>query len=982
MTGEYRGGAGQERAGRGRLGQPDRRPMPESVAAPAEARPARGGTVKEAAAAVVSRANRAASLSAAYRQRARQDAETARSQADGRHQRLQRRARDDVAERAAAVAAGIQRAVRDLAPGILSAPWNDRATLHQPSDILDAASYVRIGSMRPVGNGGETPTVPLILPLLDRGNILIAAPGDHAAVGGIVQEVVLRTLLGTGAGQVSLAGYDPHLRGITAPFTALRQVSDELVPPTLASADELRDLLEVLSRDIRRISEMYEGVPTTLGQFRRDAQQPIERYRLVVLLNYPAGFDDRADGLLRTLMRTGPACGISFIVHHDLTTAGSDGVVPEQLYPLASIVRVGRPSTVDGFDGYAADLGSAPSLAVIGPAFDALQARVKVAAAPRIRFGELQPGPAGYWQDSSAERVTAVIGRTGHQPVEITLGDEREQRHNILVSGAVGQGKSNLLMVLVHSWACRYPPDELDLYLLDFKDGVTLYPLAPHPGQQAWLPHARVLGLESDRAYGAAVLRDLVNEFERRAAIIRPYGDNISRYRQARPDVRMPRIIVVIDEFQVLFEEDDELSKSALLNLERLAKKGRAYGIHLVLASQTLSGITAMLSKQDGIFAQFPIRLALKNSAAESRAVLDQHNTEAARLRYRGELIVNTDFGLPEANRRAVVALADPHELAALRVELWRRAADPAPPSVFHGGIAADLGTALAAMPADPADEPRAILGLPVAVSPRPLAIPFSAESGRHLSIVGAGDSSVGPRSAPASVADADPAPAGHHPERWSAGAVLLQSAAVSLAYQHPPGSARFVVLNLLAARSGDQTVVGRLLAAFTALGHEAEMRSSDRLFETLLELSAAVAERRASAQARPTYLIAFGMDRTPNLRIPDPITLNQPIDSLHTLWREGSTVGIHVLGWWANVRSYQDQLGMEASGSVDVLALLRISNQDVIDLLGPFVPWTGASNRALVRDVAEANEPTVIVPFAGLTEHDIARLTRDRVAP
>ncbi|MHB1592993.1 MAG: hypothetical protein ACYCO9_05120 [Streptosporangiaceae bacterium] len=113
----------------------------------------------------------------------------------------------------------------------------------------------------------------------------------------------------------------------------------------------------------------------------------------------------------------------------------------------------------------------------------------------------------------------------------------------------------------------------------------------------------------------------------------------------------MPRIIVVIDEIQVLFEEDDELARAALLNLERLAKKGRAYGTHLVLASQTLSGITAMLSTQDGIFAQFPIRLALKNSAAESRAVLDQHSTEAARLRYRGELIVNTDFGQAEASR-------------------------------------------------------------------------------------------------------------------------------------------------------------------------------------------------------------------------------------------------------------------------------------------------------------------------------------------
>ena len=43
-----------------------------------------------------------------------------------------------------------------------------------------------------------------------------------------------------------------------------------------------------------------------------------------------------------------------------------------------------------------------------------------------------------------------------------------------LVTGAVGQGKSNLIAVLVHSWCQRYSPSELELYLLDFKEGVTL----------------------------------------------------------------------------------------------------------------------------------------------------------------------------------------------------------------------------------------------------------------------------------------------------------------------------------------------------------------------------------------------------------------------------------------------------------------------------------------------------------------------------
>lgn len=958
MTGCYAGGAGQERAGRRRPGQPEMPSSPslDAVGLPASASP----TVETVAATVVKTANSAASAISSYLRTARRDAGIAREHAASQHRYVQQQIRGAAAESYAAALEQLRLVTNELAPGPLSAAWDEVSAWNKSAGILDAAAYVRAGDLRRAGTA-EAPVAPLLVPLLDRGNLLIVASGDDRSVSGIVQEVILRSLLGTGAGQLSLATYDPHLRGTTAPFTALRQVNDELVLPTLASYDELYDLLNDLSRDVRRISEMYEGLPTTLGGFRHDAQQPIERYRLVVLLNYPVGFDDRAHTLLRTLMRTGPACGISFVVHHDTTEAQPNGVAPKDLYPLSMVLRAGPIQTVDGLDGFQVTSNSAPSLGVIEPAMSALQERARQAAAPRIGFSELQPSPAEYWQESSAERITAVIGRAGHQPVEITLGDEREQRHNVLVSGAVGQGKSNLLMVLVHSWATRYAPSELDLYLLDFKDGVTLYPLAPHLEQQGWLPHARVLGLESDRAYGGAVLQHLVDEFERRAVVIRPYGDNITRYRQQRPNASMPRIVVVIDEFQVLFEEDDELTKVALLNLERLAKKGRAYGIHLVLASQTLSGITAMLSKQDGIFAQFPIRLALKNSAGESRAVLDQHNTEAARLRYRGELIVNTDFGQVEGNRRAVVALAEPAELAELRVGLWRRSTNRTEPSVFNGGVAADLISSLLTLkPYLDAENPRALLGLPVSVKAEPIGVPLPAESGRHLSIIGAGNSA----------ASSD----------YSTGAVLLQAAAVSLAYQHRTDTARFIILDLLAAKSPDQIIVRGLVEALRALGHDADVRGADRLIGTLTELGDQISERRAGATPTPVYLVMFGMDRAPNLRIPDPATFAQPIDALHALWREGSPLGLHLLGWWGGVRSYNDQLGLEASGTVDVLVLLRVGSQDVIDLLGPFISWNGPANRALVRDVANASEPLVIVPFAGITEQDIVELARDRV--
>ena len=77
----------------------------------------------------------------------------------------------------------------------------------------------------------------------------------------------------------------------------------------------------------------------------------------------------------------------------------------------------------------------------------------------------------------------------------------------------------------------------------------------------------------------------------------------------------MPRVVLIIDEFHVLFEGSDAEVENAVLYLTKLAKQGRAYGIHLLLASQTISGVSALSTKVDAIFAQFPLRMSLKNTA-------------------------------------------------------------------------------------------------------------------------------------------------------------------------------------------------------------------------------------------------------------------------------------------------------------------------------------------------------------------------------
>ena len=86
-----------------------------------------------------------------------------------------------------------------------------------------------------------------------------------------------------------------------------------------------------------------------------------------------------------------------------------------------------------------------------------------------------------------------------------------------MVGGRSGAGKTAFLINVLYGLGARYSPDELALYLLDFKEGVSFAEFVPTQRDRTWLPHARAVGVESDREYGLAVLRELDAEMTRRS---------------------------------------------------------------------------------------------------------------------------------------------------------------------------------------------------------------------------------------------------------------------------------------------------------------------------------------------------------------------------------------------------------------------------------------------------------------------------------
>ncbi|GAA9631405.1 hypothetical protein HpVa147_13180 [Helicobacter pylori] len=214
-----------------------------------------------------------------------------------------------------------------------------------------------------------------------------------------------------------------------------------------------------------------------------------------------------------------------------------------------------------------------------------------------------------FWTKSSQFRVSVPMGwDINHKEVCFEIG---EAQNHTLICGRSGSGKSNFLHVLIQNLAFYYAPNEVQLFLLDYKEGVEF-----NAYTDPILEHARLVSVASSVGFGVSFLSWLCKEMQERANLFKQF--NVKDLSDYRKHGEMPRLIVVIDEFQVLFSDSSTKEKERVeAYLTTLLKKGRSYGVHLILATQTMhgSGITSLMS-------QIANRIALPMDAEDSDSIL------------------------------------------------------------------------------------------------------------------------------------------------------------------------------------------------------------------------------------------------------------------------------------------------------------------------------------------------------------------------
>jgi DNA segregation ATPase FtsK/SpoIIIE, S-DNA-T family len=604
----------------------------------------------------------------------------------------ERRSRENLAARAEqATRAARQRADAELA-GARAAlvraaeEWGDVAATGDWTDPRWATATppeVPTGAIR-IGSLGED--VLAMVPSIGDGHIQVVARGaaarDRAL--GVVDTILLRTLASAKPGRVRFRIHDPI--GLGASLSSYSQFDRNRIAhgnPT-ATADDLEQTLESLADQATELSATHlRGVYRTLRDYLADDPRAEVGFEILVLLDVPKGLEATAVERIAVLAAQAPARGIMLVTLQTGEAADLD------LGPSAVRVEVAR------HDDARLPAVTAQTVHLDEPPPTALLQRVAarpIQARAALTFADLHA--VSPRSESSAEFVETPIGRSGRDPVVIKFGDDPV---NGLLAGSTGSGKSILLRTLVYGLARRYEPSELQLYLLDFKEGVEFQEFAPSAVDRTFLPHAAVVSVNSSREFGLEVLRHLNKTIADRYAMFSAAGSppKLAGLREKRPDLTLPRIVLVIDEFQRLFEHGDALADAAADELVNIAKQGRAAGVHLLLGTQSIGDVGAGTSvglRLDGVFKNAGLRIGMRLDERESRELFSSStNTAAASIHEPGVAIVNNAGGAEEFNTRTIVGMMDSATaLEERREAVTRTTTGRIPPRVFDGARGAD----------------------------------------------------------------------------------------------------------------------------------------------------------------------------------------------------------------------------------------------------------------------------------------------------
>lgn len=628
----------------------------------------------------------------------------------------------------------------------------------------------------------------------------------------VVNSLVGRLMASSSPGKLNVAMIDAEeMDGTCDVFKFLNRNIFQI----LARPEDIRKYLDEKERHIGNIIQnLLLGSVKSLYDYNQ-AKENKEPYHVIVIEDFPIGFNSESLSLLQKILKNGVRAGVNVImlVNEDKIDSSEDtrkaynSSNMGQLERICSVYDLTKNNEQIDFDSFTEEH--------LRKIVQYVNSGVEIRKEEAILFADYMTNQSEWWQRRSAKYIEIPFGMSEDRQIQKLKITQESGQNSAVVIGIPGSGKSVFLHALICNAAINYSPDELNMYLIDFS-GVEFNSYALHN-----LPHARVIAPEAEREFGLSILNELVEEGARRMELCRNNDvSNIVDLKAKNPSLHIPRLLVIIDEFQKIFEiENDLISREANAKIHTIIQEFRKFGINLVLATQKLPS-SSILPKD--LIAN---RVAFKSSPADFSSLISLPINGKVPQLHTGECIYNSESGSPYDNHKVQGFLVTKHDIDKLLNQIsefsdnlhYQRKHDMV---VFRGNDLPEFrNRRVARCHQTPSNMPESIgiyLGESISIHETDVCAILRKESANNILILG-GESHVAQR--------------------------IAYYATISASTAHTDQSATFVTLNFMRR---EDTLNEELQSVFESLPFSSQIVSKTaEIVETLTAIKEEIYERR-----------------------------------------------------------------------------------------------------------------------------------------
>ncbi|WP_372369176.1 FtsK/SpoIIIE domain-containing protein [Candidatus Uabimicrobium sp. HlEnr_7] len=832
-------------------------------------------------------------------------------------------------------------------------PWdhNEVWDNYQPVDTVEPLPLTRVGTSS-ISHETESITTPLCLNILGHKNLLIKSR-EHKTTIAALQNIALRLLVSLPPARLRLLMIDPV--GVGSNFAGFMHLPEEAISGKIWSdAQKIEEKLGELCEHMENIIQKYLlNEYKNIEEYNNDAAEVAEPYRLIVVANFPTGFTMYSAQRLLSIAKNGPKSGIYVAVHVDTSKKMPYNFSLEDLETVCHIFNESKIENSEEITFVQQNGDQQIFLEKPLPKFNELLQKVKSTyhaasqvTVPYEKFIErLYPE---WWLKNAKESIEIPIGKSGRNELCFSIG--KGLTHHALMVGKTGSGKSTLLNILILGTAIAYSPEEVQLYLIDFKEGVEFKKYA-----DPVLPHAKVIAIQSEREFGVSVLKGLDEELTYRGdELFRPNKvKNLTEYRHKHNKV-LPRILLVVDEFQEFFTEEDQLAMQARNILERLVRKGRSAGIHIVLSSQSLTGSGSLPL---AITNQIAIRIALQCSDGDSRLILGDENPAAKHLSRPGEGIYNDANGLVEGNNVFQTFWLED----AIMEEYLRKIHNEAPNAcetiLFEGDSFANIDTnkVLHKIVEEKQLQEGGIriwFGEPIAMRDEHTHVALQQQTAANILFIGQNEERI---------------------------LGIFLCAMASVFAQSCPKQTKFYIINLGTTDTGWQSVLDTITTSpkspFSFIKMEKNRRNAVEIISEIHEIvDGRLQQETMERNSEKVFLFFIGLQRARNLHAPDSWSPPEETKKFTTILEEGPDVGIHSFVY-CDTRANMNKTLSQSLKEFDIRITMQMNAMDSTAILDSTLASKLDANRAILYNEENSSHLEKFCPYEFPSKNWIEKL-------